>query len=123
MFGNKVASLRDDLGAALDGQRMKGSKTAETASGMLQPAETVQAVATAVGRHGAGLLVLTDQRVFHVVKMLGQVKTESIRFDNVDAAETATKPTVSVVIRHGKAKSKFSGISNPALPAAVQAYA
>lgn len=123
MFRNKVASLRDDMSAALDGQRVKMPKAVETANGMLQPTETVQAVASAVGRNGGGVLVVTDQRIFHVVQMMGQVKTESVRFDNVDAIETAVKPTTTLLLRHGRAKSKFSGISNPALPASVQAAA
>jgi hypothetical protein len=111
------------MSAAVAARRVGMPKAVQTANDMLMPAETVQAVAQANGRNGAGLLVLTDQRIFHVVRLLGQVKTESIRFDNVDAVETANKPTLSVLVRHGKARSKFSAISNPALPVSVLAYA
>jgi hypothetical protein len=123
MFRNKVESLRSDLSAALAGHRVGMAKAVQVANDMLIPAETVQAVASANGKNGAGVLVMTDMRLIHVVKLLGQVKTESIRLDNVSSLETSNKPTVSLKVRHGQGTSKFNAISNVRLPAAVQAYA
>jgi len=119
MFRNKVESLRSDLSAAAAHAGVSGKPLA-TANEMLQPGETVRAVSKAVGQNGAGVAVLTDQRLFHVVRMLGVVKTESIRFDNVDAVETANKPVPSVEVRHGKARSTFRAVDRT-FPAAVQA--
>jgi hypothetical protein len=62
-------------------------------------------------------------RLLHVVHLLGSVKTESIRLDNMSGIETANKPTATLKVRHGKGTSKFNAISNVRLPAAVQAYA